>query len=448
MNKQRIFTILCVLFFGLSFCISGCGSLTSDTKESKNQITAKTESSNSTELPEIYTDSFITADDNVTGEIKADVTYPDSAMPVLRVQPKEVTVAEVKQWADILFEKNIAYEPKRIRTKQEIEERIDQLEESMEDKEVFYAEKGDVWSYYEDMIAALEADYKTAPETCEKKETDWTFHNAGYYDIDATQSAMDSNWSIYNKTMSLNIETDKKALDGYQGYITAHNRDADDYIIHSLNFWYKDETDILKLPESDITYDEALAMANEMKAKLGFEDWQLFEDFGENDRYFFRYAPVYQGIPAFAAVGIDITSEEEYAAHYYYETLEIDVTRGRILGVSWNAPLKVIDEEVSDAMTLDFNRIVKIFKDYMATDYKDNRIGFETEYKAPVKIIVDDIFCQLIRVKIKDESDDFYMVPTWAFSGRAESEDMKMTLGVLVTINGITGEIINSEVGY
>ena len=145
MNKQRIFTILCVLFFGLSFCISGCGSLTSDTKESKNQITAKTESSNSTELPEIYTDSFITADDNVTGEIKADVTYPDSAMPVLRVQPKEITVAEVKQWADILFEKNIAYEPKRIRTKQEIEERIDQLEESMEDKEVFYAEKGDVW---------------------------------------------------------------------------------------------------------------------------------------------------------------------------------------------------------------------------------------------------------------------------------------------------------------
>ena len=65
-----------------------------------------------------------------------------------------------------------------------------------------------------------------------------------------------------------------------------------------------------------------------------------------------------------------------------------------------------------------------------------------------MKIIVDDIFCQLIRVKIKDESDDFYMVPTWAFSGRAESEDMKMTLGVLVTINGITGEIINSEVGY
>lgn len=87
-------------------------------------------------------------------------------------------------------------------------------------------------------------------------------------------------------------------MDGYQGYITALTEVPRLYY-HSLNFWYKDETDILKLPESDITYDEALAMANEMKAKLGFEDWQLFEDFGENDRYFFRYAPVYQGIPAF-----------------------------------------------------------------------------------------------------------------------------------------------------
>lgn len=457
MKKIGYKIIICGLL-SLSLGLTGCQqSPDEDIVVNKNEgvledaIKNNKEENTKSDVPDTYQDSFEMASKAVTGEIDAKVEAPDINMPVLRVKPRDITVEEVKKWVDILFEGNQAYEPKNIRTKSEIEEEILKFKQAMADEEKFYAEKGDAWDVYENKIAALEKDYETAPDTYVRKETDWTFHNSNYYDIDATEQEANAGEQLYdlNKTMSLYMETEKGVLNGHQGYIMANNRNEDDFKLHNLWFYYKDEMDILDLPESDTSHDEALSMAEDIKAKLGFEDWQLCQDSnGEGDRYFFRFAPVYNGIEAFSPKILSITSEDDYAAKYYYESLEVEITRGKVQAVIWESPVEITAEENDNVATISFEKAIELFKNHVQSEYTDSKLSSMGMSSSDGKIVVNEIRLGMMRIKIKDNSDEFYMVPAWNFKGEAYWDGMAMGIYDLATINAVDGSVIDVGLGY
>lgn len=408
-----------------------------------------------TKTPEMYTDTFDTASATIKGEINANVSYPAEDMPVLRVKPRDITVDEAKHWAEVLFEGNTAYEPKNVKTKSEIEEQILSYREAMSDKEKFYAEHGDVWEYYEQMITDLEKAYETAPETYERKETDWTFHDYSYYDAEASIFSHDTSGEIYDlsKTKVLEMETDATTLNGHQGYIGVSNRDEDDFRLHNIVFYLKDFDNIDALPDSNMTEDEAMAMADEVRLKLNLPDWEIDSSGGDNDRYTFIYTPVYNNVAAVlpgrnAGVNAD-NKDDAYAANYYYESLEIEIYKGLLTGVSWQSPVEVVDSENDNVAVMELEEVVSAFKSYMQSKYTDSVLKKQGIEDPNAKIVVTDINCRLMRVKIKDNSNEFYMLPAWEFKGEVQvGESYKMDLGVLALINGLDGSVIDVALGY
>lgn len=410
-----------------------------------------------TKAPEMYTDTFDTASATIKGEINAKVSYPAEDMPVLRVKPRDITVDEAKHWAEVLFEGNTAYEPKNIRTKAEIEERILSLKEEMSDKEKFYEEHGgvEVWDMYENMIANLEKAYETAPETYTRKETDWTFHDYDYYDIYASETSSSENTGVYDlsKTKVLQMETDVTALNGHQGYIEVSNRDEDDFRFHNIIFYLQDFDNIDALPDSDITEDEAMAMADEVRLKLNLPDWKIASSWGDNDRYTFIYAPVYNNVAAVwpgRSAGVDVDNKDDaYAANYYYESLEIEIYKGLLTSVGWQSPVEVIDSENDNVAVMELDEVVASFKSYMQSKYTDSVLKKQGIEDPNAKIVITGINCKLMRVKIKDNSDEFYMLPAWEFIGEVQvGESYKMELGVIALINGLDGSVIDVSLGY
>ena len=401
------------------------------------------------QVPENYTDTFEMAAKDVACTINAKVEYPGKEMPVLRAKPRDITVEEVKRWAEVLFEGNTAYEPKRERTKAEIEEQILSYREAMSDKEKFYAEKGDVWDAYENKIKALEKDYETAPDTYETKKTDWTFHDWYYYDIDATESLMYEQKFDLSKTKQLSMETQEGALNKKQGYIVAYNRDEQDFRLHSLWFYYKDEQIFDTMADSGTTYDEALIMADDVKKQLGFEDWVLCENYeGDSDNFMFMFAPVYNDIETFVYSVDAITSDDDYASKYYYESLEINVDKGEVSAVVWQSPVEVVAEENSNVKTISFGDALASFKNHVKSEYTASKLEFMGLDGKDIKITVDEIRCGLTRIKIKDNSDEFYMIPAWEFRGKVEQNDTYSGDIILATINGVDGSVIDTYLGY
>ena len=126
---------------------------------------------------------------------------------VYRAKPRDISVSEVKLWAKTLFGNVTVYEPQIKKTKQEILNEIDYINDKIANKDILLNEiNGDVQSldsyidYLNNMVCILEKDYKSAPETYLKKESDWTFHPYSYYDMSSALWEGNDHYANLDKT--------------------------------------------------------------------------------------------------------------------------------------------------------------------------------------------------------------------------------------------------------
>ena len=82
-----------------------------------------------------WEDKWITDVDDISIAVDADVETLGEKYSVVRVLPHDITSDEVKEWADVLFEGNKAYEPETVMTKNEIEESILKFKQKLNNKE-------------------------------------------------------------------------------------------------------------------------------------------------------------------------------------------------------------------------------------------------------------------------------------------------------------------------
>ena len=314
----------------------------------------------------------------------------------------------------------------------------------------------DAKELYEEMICNLEKLYEDAPEESAEKETDYIFHPYEYY---LSAEGISSEGDRNAKDMKFFAET-KYDKNGVKWKILATNRDEEDYDMHAIDFCddsIDGENAILKYDCSD---EEALNLAEETRIRLGLNDWEVYdiqELKGDSScQHVFYYTRYYKQVPTLTGYGIDLQSEDLYAANLYYESLSIEVTNGKVTAVSWYSPMDIVEVENDNVKMLSFDEVYECFKSQMQSQYSKNTYlengwfeeGDEYFENAEMSIRINQIEQGMFRIKIKDNSEEYRMVPAWVFKGSTFCDGDFLTEESYVVINAIDGSVINPNLGY
>ncbi len=399
-----------------------------------------------------WEDKWITDVDDISIAVDAAVETLGEKYSVVRVLPHEITSDEVKEWADVLFEGNKAYEPETVMTKNEIEESILKFKQKMNNKDELIDEYGSeeeadrTISYYEKLIENLEQLYPTAPEQHERKECDWSFKPYEYYN----DGMLGTEDSVLSDNYELNAEAE---INGRKAIISATNRNASDYILHYLWFYYDD------IPEGSekktTTKEEAEEVCNGILSKIGNQDqWYLYDISNQEDDdaqiMTLYYTPVYNGVPTVLVKDLyNIKSDDVYAANYFYQSLEISMYNGELNYIYLTSPSDVTEIVNENVQLMDFDTMMDKAKNYM--QLKISKASFDEDFSENEKISVEVNNIQLAMFRIKEKNKDSYlMVPAWIFYGNVlDSKNQVIRENEqLLVMNAIDGSSINILLGY
>lgn len=137
-----------------------------------------------------------------------------------------------------------------------------------------------------------------------------------------------------------------------------------------------------------------------------------------------------------------------YMELWNYETVTVSVDDSGIRGVSWEYPVKIIENVVDNSSLLPFSDIQDIFKKMMFVTYK-----FQARDIDALILDVTDIRLESIRVIEQNAKErQGLLVPAWNFYGtrtRQSGEDRDTTSKmILLSVNAIDGTIIDVSKGY
>ena len=403
-----------------------------------------------------YSDKFVTSDQRVNVIVDAEVYPITGNIPVYRVRPKTIEVADVQKWADFFFQGQPAYDRVVELSKSEIQDIILDLKQEY-DPESLMEEYGtdpenleSVYEYYETHLAYYEALYPTAPEEVIRQETTWEFRPSTYYAVDPVVAAEDESGL---KTTKLMIETE---IDGLTYEIWATNRDEEDFILHRIVF----VSDTEEYGKLETTEDEARTLVKDTLNALGMDNWEIatctpVERENGVCYYTILCRNSYDGIPAAIVPELDtIKSEDAYAAHYNYETVEFQVSNHQVCSMWWENPLEIVAVENENVKTLSWEEVLERFRNQMEIQYSAYSIGGEGGTNSQYFARITHIEQNLTRVTIPDQEGEFYLIPAWHFYGTASGVGSEPEGGVayverpLLSLSALDGTVINTALGY
>lgn len=414
-------------------------------------------------IPERYKDSFQCLNDDVKVTVNAGISVlsNNGEVSTIRVRPHQITENEVKKWADVLFEGQIAYEPKTQYTKSELEEKILMLKKA-NDKDTLMEEYGSeaaaetMQAEYNEAIAYYESIYNSTPNEIEKKECDWSFHSRDYYDLDAAL------WNDSDEYASIK-KTEKIAAvcvdsDGLERTILANRRSEEDYIINDIAYAVNSDSQIIDAEKiKKINKEDAEKLSSDVLDKLDLSNWTLWDSYVVSDDngllYHFNYSPTYNDVPALMGdKDVELNSEDTYAANYNYSSLMVNILNGRVDSIYLTAPIdqvEVVDEKVT---TLSFEKVYASFKNQMQNKYTVNSFiqfgGEDAKEEHQIEIKVNSIKEGLFRIKEKNTDYSYLLVPTWIFIGDVIIDENNMGDSTLCYVNALDGSIIDPKLGY
>ena len=163
-------------------------------------------------------------------------------------------------------------------------------------------------------------------------------------------------------------------------------------------------------------------------------------------------------MPSLKGNEINLKSEDMYAANLRYETLEIRIINGIVRNVTLDTPMELVSSEKDNVAVIAFEEVYDLFKDKMQTEFSKSKFfkyeevndpEFQTMLdEAEVVINTTNISLGLFRVKIKDNSEEYRMIPAWGFYGSIVIDGEDWGEGNILMINAIDGSVINTDLGY
>ncbi len=224
----------------------------------------------------------------------------------------------------------------------------------------------------------------------------------------------------------------------------------------------EDETESV----NNLEYNSALEKAQKlveyifpenMKFRAGYNATEeyvyefLFKDGSDKQKkiFAFFYAPTYNGVPSLLVDPATIVGtgedNDEFAPEYLKESIAVVANENEVLGFFYTSPSKIMDIKNDNVGILPFDEILKRFQSNIFVHYIWGIPG------SSVKIRVEKIKFGMERLPVKDNANQYLMVPAWNFVGSVEnyfSEEVgelyEENKSIFV-INAIDGSIISQS---
>jgi beta-lactamase regulating signal transducer with metallopeptidase domain len=476
---------LCLAAVLLVACFTtACQPVTAELNEPPMSSTAVPSQSPSTEsaspsrlsyeAPSAYKDSFQANDNRVSVSIDAEVVLPEAAeIPVLRIEPEDITVDMVKKAANVLMEGKTLYEPRTSITRNELQSQIDALQWILDHPGINVEDlspddpetvRSSTQQFLISTIKMYREQMNNSPETYAPKEWEMSFRpykdfmDPAYY-ADQKKHLQESEdeqgillLDQYENTQMLKAYAE---LDGgYHGVISASKYSGSNISSNTVSFvksrflYYRNsnvELDFMPFAPCTISQDETYRMAQDLLDSLGITDMKLdscrpARMFGQPADplakdvygYYVEFVRSYDNIPLISLSGDynSLTGEYNYP-QVSYETVTIMIHEDQITSFSWvnpSTPEKTVD---SAAALLPFDRVMEIFKEKAAEAYDAEKltqyqyIGYDVgaerdeiiEGFQSGQINISRIELGYVRMKDRAQPGAYRLLPAWKFYG-------------------------------
>ena len=439
-------------------------------------------------VPDTYIFNTTGADGNLTVAVDAPVRLPDADMlPTAKVTAGRFTQEVVSGMLDYLYGDTPYYQEDNRLTKDDIQRIILENQQQLtidglsEDAKERIAQE--IASYQQRLATA--PDERDAP-----KLSDGTMieDSEGYgQSIDVKSVDEDTGYRIASFTCSSPNDASAQPTmthinDGFLSYSNYSSEDDEyyNYTMDGAQRVYSDEDipDDLK-DKLGVTLADAKALVQGLLDSAGVGDMACSAAFVIDD-HGTGHVDDYSGVASDFAFklfytrsvnGVSVlpTSEfaqngrEEYDYTWIYESMQVIVTDGGIVDITWRSPCDMSEMVTENTQILDFDEAAKIFEQKILTFYEAQVEAYSYD---SIDITIDSVDLGLLRIKQQNaegQKAGLY-VPVWAFSGVVEMTNTDIDgytyVGydhgcdfpdkpyIVLAVNAINGSIIDPAVGY
>ena len=410
-------------------------------------------------------------EDNFTILAHAAVRLPETdAIPMITVKAGYFSQELINRLWDLLIGDNPMYKPRTEadRTKTELEQAILTLQGDMEriEQNEYYEENK---ALREAELAHLQELYSTAPDAYEptvvtpeiEQYMDSGNPSRCFMGVDATDNAGTvfrvSNESWYEALGKGGIQnsTFVYRTPGYNGIVQgkASTKEVkeNDTLYNAeytgLSMLPKQAAEIVRQFVSELNipmrverialYDNA---ATEGDVTKGTSDWCYLVTC---QRMVEQYACAaifgYSGTPG---------SDSEFGSAWVYERLVFLVNDRGIVYAEWDSPLEIGDIKVDSCKLLPFHEIQPIFEKMMRVIWQ-----YQSQDYQNLTCNITEARLELMRVFEQGSAENGLLIPVWNFYGTRQrtftnGETDETIPGVMLSVNAVSGAVIDSAKGY
>ena len=483
-DVKLISAVLSVLLFVTCFttaCQPTPGNAAVRQKDGDIALQANAVPYNRADFPDTYKDSYSKNGADITFD--AAVKMPDSdALPTYDISPSPFTQAQVDTIIKALFGDTQMYEPAQV-TKSQLEPEYVKALSDLNDKKADPDHYENTLEYYQSEVDHLKQEMENAPETDNlvpidrtlKTNLQGTQYYSGRGDLGKDEMAM----------IMINNYTDYPDL-GDHSFLEFRN--GNKYM--GMSHYYSDIQD--NGPSNlKTTKEEAIAQANGIVSRLGagymeyagcatglVYDQHEFRGFpAEFDpqipqAYLVYYTRTQNGVPVTydLRASSDSLPDSAYSAPVSYERITVTVDDTGVTNVRWQAPIGITNASMPNSKVIPFKDIAALAKEKLSFYYAVYEEGQQpaasgyamAQPSSPIdngSIISNDIYIQkitlgLMQLPVKNENS-WQLVPVWDFFGYYETEYQSgasvmhyMNDKSILTINAVTGSVIDRNLGY
>lgn len=434
------------------------------------------------------------AEGKLSISVKAPVSAPDMALPIVRVEAAQFDQQTVSAFWDAFIGDTPMMMENTTQTKADIQESIlyyRQVQEGLIDSVVLPEEA-------QAEIDKLEEAYKTAPDEKMLVPADGTlqytvreFGKLGYVHQYAIRARNEESGlyfdasNDYDNDTALSVtyynaegeETGGMVLPVMRGAsITCSNFDAP-----GTACMMGTNADIMYMNQGETLSKNAAALLKttpeqaRMAAEQFLADVGLTEIFAVRDIYLISDRDPANSRPEASAYAYNIEcsrlvngcpvaylmnaresggddSQDRYAPSWVYERFSIRIDDTGIFDVCWSGPIMVKETVTEDAALLPFTEVVEIAKKLFTIKYEADAAY---EHVESIAIAIDRVELSLQRIAEQDNFSAGLLVPVWNFygtcsetAGGRHDRYTNTNRGSFLSINAVDGSVIDLNKGY
>jgi DnaJ-domain-containing protein 1 len=415
-------------------------------------------------------------------EISADVTVPvTDHLSIYRVSAAEFSQDMVERMFTKFCGDTAMYDYGNLfRTKKTIQDRIDSMQNDLDMNDSPDGLGDDAWrADYEAEIAKLKAELLTARDDLGdpivsarlvNKETSDNGTEEVFEAVNAPKAPWNREFHVGNNVKYPAGAETSDSSDEYAAILRSeasiHYNDTSR--VSSEQYKLRDVTAQPQISELATTPKEAMDQVSALLKALEIENMHPFRvcltsDSATGDTG--RYAYYVEARRTVGGVEVQSPFNRSYIGSFdggkewAYETLEVRLDDGGLLGFSWVSPLSVGDPEVERANLLPFSSILTVAKNMLAVVNEPLESDLET-YSA-CTLTIDHITLSLQRISDANSIESGLLIPVWNFYGqeryqlsggtevqRAENEPVGLRAEPYLSINAIDGSVISKTQGF